>query len=87
MSGARRERRKLLREIKKNSNEPLDSIITPEISEEIRRRHLQRIKNEQISQSEIENESSAIPSFGSNLGGSSYDGLKSLILKRDWDNY
>jgi hypothetical protein len=87
MSGARRERRKLLREIKKNSNEPLDSIITPEISEEIRRRHLQRIKNEQISESEIENENNEIPSFGSNLGGSPYDGLKSLILKRDWGNY
>jgi len=87
MSGARRERRKLLREIKKNSNEPLDSIITPEISEEIRRRHLQRIKNEQISESEIENENNEIPSFGSNSGGSPYDGLKSLILKRDWGNY
>ncbi len=87
MSGARRERRKLLREIKKSSNEPLDAIITPEISEEIRRRHLQRIKNEQISESEIENENNEIPSFGSNPGGSSYDGLKSLILKRDWGNY
>jgi hypothetical protein len=87
MSEARRERRKLLREIKKNSNENLDSIITPEIGEEIRRRYLQRIKNEQISESENENMEDDLSGLGKSSGGSSYDGLKSLILKRDWDNY
>ncbi len=86
MSEARRERRKLLREIKKNSNENLDAIITPEIGEEIRRRYLQRIKNEQIPESDVESDDEPA-SLGSNSGGSSYDGLKNLILKRNWDNY
>jgi hypothetical protein len=87
MSEARRERRKLLREIKKNSNENLDAIITPEIGEEIRRRYLQRIKNEQITESENENIEHDPSGLGKSSGESSYDGLKNLILKRNWDNY
>jgi hypothetical protein len=87
MSEARRERRKLLREIKKNSNENLDAIITPEIGEEIRRRYLQRIKNEQISESGNENMEDDQSDPGKSSVGSSYDGLKNLILKRNWDNY
>jgi hypothetical protein len=87
MSEARRERRKLLREIKKNSNENLDAIITPEIGEEIRRRYLQRIKNEQITESENENIEDDPSGLGKSSGESSYDGLKNLILKRNWDNY
>jgi hypothetical protein len=87
MSEARRERRKLLREIKKNSNENLDAIITPEIGEEIRRRYLQRIKNEQISESGNENMEDDQSDLGKSSVGSSYDGLKNLILKRNWDNY
>ena len=87
MSEARRERRKLLREIKKNSNENLDAIITPEIGEEIRRRYLQRIKNEQISESGNENMEDDQSDLGKSSFGSSYDGLKNLILKRNWDNY
>jgi hypothetical protein len=87
MSEARRERRKLLREIKKNSNENLDAIITPEIGEEIRRRYLQRIKNEQISESGNEIMEDDQSDLGKSSVGSSYDGLKNLILKRNWDNY
>ena len=87
MSEARRERRKLLREIKKISNENLDAIITPEIGEEIRRRYLQRIKNEQISESGNENMEDDQSDLGKSSVGSSYDGLKNLILKRNWDNY
>lgn len=86
MSQSRRERRKLIREIKKTTNEPLDSIIPPDMGDEIRRRYLQRLKNEEISESDESSNGNDLD-FSSNSGPSSYDGLKNLILKRDWNNY
>ena len=87
MSQSRRERRKLIREIKKTTNEPLDQIIPPDMGDEIRRRYLQKIKNEQISESEKEQDGDASNDLNYNLGSASYDSLKGLILKRDWNNY
>ena len=87
MSQSRRERRKLIREIKKTTNEPLDQIVSPDMGDEIRRRYLQKIKNEQISESEKEQDDSDSSDLNYNLGSASYDSLKSLILKRDWNNY
>ena len=54
MSQNRRERRRLQRELKKvDPTNSLNEIITSEMGAEIRRRYLQKLKNEQIETQEV----------------------------------
>ena len=82
MSISRRERRKIFRDLKKNGQD-LTGIVTPEMGEEIRRRHLQKIKNESVEDGSNQTEKDSYEPFGS----SNYDSLKSLIVNRDWSKY
>ena len=84
MSFARRERRKLLRDLSKSSGQNLEGIITPQMGEELRRRHLQKLKNEEIVGEETDVTEN--PNY-LNSEGTSYDSFKSLIVNRDWSNY
>jgi hypothetical protein len=84
MSQNRRERRKLQRELKKvDPTNALHDIITPEMGAEIRRRYLQKIKNEEVASNSEKEETSSDFNLGS---GSSYDSFKNLVIKRDWDS-
>jgi len=82
MSLSRRERRKLFRDLKKNGQD-LDGIVTPEMGEEIRRRHLQKIKNESVADDVDQTETDSYDPSGQ----TSYDSFKSLIVNRDWSKY
>lgn len=84
MSFSRRERRKLLRELSKNGGQNLDGIVTPQMGEELRRRHLQKLKNEEVADSESDETQSTDYSPSQNT---SYDSFKSLIVNRNWSNY
>ena len=84
MSQNRRERRKLQRELKKvDPANALHDIITPEMGAEIRRRYLQKIKNEEVASNSEKEETPEDFNLGS---GSSYDSFKNLVIKRDWDS-
>jgi hypothetical protein len=84
MSQNRRERRKLQRELKKvDPNNALHDIITPEMGAEIRRRYLQKIKNEEVASNSEKEETTEDFNLGS---GSSYGSFKNLVIKRDWDS-
>lgn len=84
MSQSRRERRKLQRELKKvDPDNALHDIITPEMGAEIRRRYLQKLKNQEIKSEQDATQDSQDLNSGS---GSSYDSFRDMLLKRDWDS-
>jgi hypothetical protein len=86
MSQSRRERRRLQREIKKldPTGNVLSNIITPETGAEIRRKYLQKIKNEEISKMEnpeIQNENL---DFIEKTEDVSYSSFRGLLAKKNW---
>lgn len=84
MSQRRRERRKLLRDIQKidPSKKSIQHLLTQADGEELRRRYLQKIKNEELkSQEDISGEVSDI-SFGNE---SEYSEFKNLIVRKNWE--
>jgi len=87
MSQNRRERRRLQRELKKvDPTNSLHEMITPEMGAEIRRRYLQKIKNEQIeTQEEIDPEYTP-SSLNLSPPESTYGSFKNLVIKRDWNS-
>jgi hypothetical protein len=85
MSQRRRERRKLLREIQKidPSKKSIQHLLTQADGEELRRRYMQKIKNEEIKSKESPSDESNEISFGS---GTDYSELQNLILKKNWES-
>ena len=87
MSQNRRERRRLQRELKKvDPSNSLSEIITPEMGAEIRRRYLQKLKNEQIETQESSEAEYAPSALNLAPPESTYGSFKNLVIKRDWDS-
>jgi len=87
MSQNRRERRRLQRELKKvDPTNSLHEMITPEMGAEIRRRYLQKIKNEQAETPEASNTEYSPSSLNLAPPESTYGSFKNLVIKRDWDS-
>jgi hypothetical protein len=87
MSHSRRERRKLQRELKKiDKTNQFSDLLSPDMGKEIRRKYLQKIKNEELEKDQIDsNFSSTLEDFSAQTGHD-YQGLKGFILNRNWDN-
>lgn len=87
MSQKRRERRRSQRELKKiDPTNSLNDIITSEMGAEIRRRYLQKIKNEEIkAQEEIDSDKNT-SSLNLAYPEAAYGSFKNLVIKRDWDS-
>jgi len=87
MSQNRRERRRLQRELKKvDPTNSLNEIITSEMGAEIRRRYLQKIKNEQIGTQEEIGPEYTPPSLNLAPPEETYGSFKNIVIKRDWDS-
>lgn len=87
MSQNRRERRRLQRELKKvDPTNSLNEIITSEMGAEIRRRYLQKLKNEQIETQEVSDSEYTPSSLNLAPPESTYSSFKNLVIKRDWDS-
>jgi|694.fasta_scaffold00350_20 hypothetical protein len=87
MSQNRRERRRLQRELKKvDPTNSLNEIITSEMGAEIRRRYLQKLKNEQIETQEVSDSEYTPSSLNLAPPESTYGSFKNLVIKRDWDS-
>jgi len=87
MSQNRRERRRLQRELKKvDPSNSLADIITPEMGAEIRRRYLQKLKNEQTETVETSEAEYTPSSLNLAPPESTYGSFKNLVIKRDWDS-
>jgi hypothetical protein len=87
MSQNRRERRRLQRELKKvDPTNSLHELITPEMGAEIRRRYLQKIKNEQIVATEVNESETTASSLNLAPPEATYSSFKNLVIKRDWDS-
>ena len=85
MSQNRRERRRLQRELKKvDPTNSLNEIITSEMGAEIRRRYLQKLKNEQIETQEVSDSEYTPSSLNLAPPESTYGSFKNLVIKRDW---
>lgn len=85
MSQRRRERRKLLRDIQKMGikKEAIQNLLTQADGEELRRRYLQKIKNEEIQSSGSLQEETGEISFNNE---NNYSGLQNLIINKNWDS-
>jgi hypothetical protein len=87
MSQNRRERRRLQRELKKvDPTNSLNEIVTSEMGAEIRRRYLQKLKNEQIETQEVSDSEYTPSSLNLAPPESTYGSFKNLVIKRDWDS-
>ena len=87
MSQNRRERRRLQRELKKvDPTNSLNEIITSEMGAEIRRRYLQKLKNEQIETQEVSDSEYTPSSLNLAPPESTYGSFQNLVIKRDWDS-
>jgi len=87
MSQNRRERRRLQRELKKvDPTNSLNEIVTSEMGAEIRRRYLQKLKNEQIEAQEVSDSEYAPSSLNLAPPESTYGSFKNLVIKRDWNS-
>ena len=85
MSQNRRERRRVQRELKKvDPTNSLNEIITSEMGAEIRRRYLQKIKNEQIETLEEIDPEYTPSSLNLAPPEATYGSFKNLVIKRDW---
>ena len=87
MSQNRRERRRLQRELKKvDPTNSLNEIITSEMGAEIRRRYLQKLKNEQVETQEVSDSEYTPSSLNLAPPEATYGSFKNLVIKRDWDS-
>lgn len=87
MSQNRRERRRLQRELKKvDPTNSLNEIVTSEMGAEIRRRYLQKLKNEQIEAQEVSDSEYTPSSLNLAPPESTYGSFKNLVIKRDWNS-
>jgi hypothetical protein len=88
MSHSRRERRRIQREIKKldPTGNILSNIIAPETGAEIRRKYLQKIKNEEISKEDSPEVQNNNIDFISKTEDISYSSFRGLLAKRNWDS-
>jgi hypothetical protein len=84
MSQKRRERRKLLREIQKMGikKEAIQHLLTQADGEELRRKYMQKIKNEEIQSSGSLPEEPGEISFNNQ---NDYSGFQNLIINKNWD--
>ena len=84
MSQRRRERRKFIRDIQKidPSKKSIQHLLTQVDGEELRRRYLQKIKNDEIKSQGSQSEDHNDVSFGSET---EYSELQDLILKKNWE--
>jgi len=83
MSQKRRERRKLLREIQKMGikKEAIQNLLNQADGEELRRRYMQKIKNEEIQASGDQSERQDEISFEQEK---EYSDFQKLILNKNW---
>ena len=84
MSQKRRERRKLLREIQKMGikKEAIQNLLNQADGEELRRRYMQKIKNEEIQASGDQPEGQEEISFNQEK---EYSDFQKLILNKNWE--